>query len=134
MSSQPTALDSGVINGDLHWQATGISPACGFELTIRWQDITRTAFSVHPLQLMSPIRRQQLAAELALPAIATAITGETAIGPDVAAAAIESATTGEHLEAAQQVAAAWKQAREQHRRAEDDRAHQRRAVAAPVAA
>jgi len=134
MSSERKLLDSGVINGELHWEASGISPACGFELTARWNGLERIGFSMHPLLLMSPSRRQQVAAELLLPAIAQHVTGEVAIGPDAAVAAIEAATKGTHLEAAQQVAAAWRSARDQHRREENDRAQQRRAVAAPVAA
>jgi len=73
-----------------------------------------------------------MAAELLLPAVAKVITGEVAVGPDAAAAAIEGATTGEHLEAAQQLAAAWKQAREQCRRLAGDQVEHRRQV--PVAA
>jgi len=134
MSSERKLLDSGVINGGLSWRATGPSPAWGFSVEASWNGLGRTGFSVHPLLLMSPSRRQQVAAELLLPAIAQHITGEAAIGPDAAVAAIEAAATGDHLEAAQQVAAAWKTARNQHRREEGARAQQRRAVAAPVAA
>jgi hypothetical protein len=132
MSSERKVLDQGELPGGLSWEATGLSPACGCTFSASWNGHQRSGFSVHPLMLLSAPRRQQMAAELLLPAVAKVITGEVAVGPDAAAAAIEGATTGEHLEAAQQLAAAWKQAREQCRRLAGDQVEHRRQV--PVAA
>jgi hypothetical protein len=132
MQPEVTVLDSGVLDGGLHWEVTGLSPACGCTFSASWNGHQRSGFSVHPLMLLPAPRRQQMAAELLLPAVAKAITGETAIGPDAAAAAIEGATTGEQLEAAQQLAAAWRSARDQCRRQADEQVESRRQV--PVAA
>lgn len=132
MTTKSQTLDQGTIAGGLQWQVSGISPACGFELQATWGDIKRVGFMVHPLQLVSATKRQQMAAELMLPAIALAITGETAIGPDGAAAAIDAATTGELLEQGQLLVTAWKQARNQCRTEQNQRAEDRRQV--PVAA
>jgi hypothetical protein len=132
MQPEVTVLDQGELPGGLSWEVIGLSPACGCTFSASWNGLERSGFSMHPLMLLSAPRRQQMAAELLLPAVAKAITGETAIGPDAAAAAIEGATTGEQLEQAQQLAAAWKQAREQCRRLADDQAEHRRQV--PVAA
>ena len=134
MSSERKVLDQGELPGGLSWEATGLSPACGCTFSASWNGLERSGFSVHPLMLLSAPRRQQMAAELLLPAVAKAITGNVAVGPDAAAAAIEAATTGEQLARAQQLVAAWKKAREQCRRLADEQAESRRQVPATAAA
>ena len=131
MSSKSKTLDQGELPGGLSWEAVGISPACGCTITASLAGINRTGFSTHPLLLHSPSKRQQMAAELMLPAIALAITGDTATGPDAAAAAIEGATAGELLEQGQLLVTAWKQARNQCRTEQNQRAEDRRRM--PVA-
>jgi hypothetical protein len=121
MQPESTVLDSGVIAGDLSWQAIGSSPACGCVFEASWGGLEKAGFLVHPLMLLSASRRQQVAAELLLADAAKAITGDVAVGPDAAAAAIEGATTGEHLEQGQQLVAAWRSARDQCRRQADGR-------------
>jgi len=79
---EKSVLDSGEAAG-LKWEAIGISPACGFELNVTYGTIQKSSFTIHPLMLFTPEKRQLRALDLVLPAVAkrldiTAVTGRQA--------------------------------------------------------
>ena len=117
---EKSVLDGGEICG-VKWEAIGVSPACAFELVVSFGSIQASAFSVHPLMLVRAERRQQLALETVLPAIARALdcSSETVVG---AAEAIRALPVGDaKVEAGKRVVAAWSQLRASNLRAADDR-------------
>ena len=122
MTLEKIVLDSGEVAG-VKWEAIGISPACGCEFVARFDSIERHGFTLHPLQLLSPEKRERMALELVLAPVAGRFS-ETAAGTVQQAVQLIEGLADEAdaaVAAAKRLASRWTRTVAAIRRANDDR-------------
>ena len=122
MSLEKIVLDSGEVAG-VKWEAIGISPACGCEFVARFGSIERKGFTVHPLMLLSPEKRERMALELVLLPVAGRFSETAAATTQQAVQLIEGLAdeADAAVAAAKRLASRWTRTVAAIRRAKDER-------------
>jgi hypothetical protein len=105
---EKSVLDSGEICG-VKWEAIGISPACAWELVATYGTIQASAFTIHPLLLFTPEKRQLRALDLVLPAVAKKLDIVAATGRQAADSIRALRKEGPEVDAARRLADRWVQ-------------------------